>query len=170
MIYNEIYHSGIKGMKWGQRRYQNEDGTLTPAGKIRYGKQAAKQINNLEATATRKYFDALPYIQKTDRLMSKAAKTRDKKNKYQELGNTKKAKKLEAKFIKLMDKAAKNTATVQSLQVDMQESRAQALKILKDAEAKGVTFKTYRQRVSNGSYYTYADALKVNRKATKQNG
>lgn len=36
---NELYHAGIKGMKWGQRRYQNEDGTLTPAGKIRYGKQ-----------------------------------------------------------------------------------------------------------------------------------
>lgn len=31
-----IAHSGIKGMKWGIRRYQNEDGTLTPAGKERY--------------------------------------------------------------------------------------------------------------------------------------
>lgn len=30
-----IYHHGIKGMKWGVRRYQNEDGTLTPAGKKR---------------------------------------------------------------------------------------------------------------------------------------
>lgn len=30
-----IYHHGIKGMKWGIRRYQNEDGSLTPAGKKR---------------------------------------------------------------------------------------------------------------------------------------
>lgn len=36
--YNSIYHSGIKGMRWGMRRYQNEDGTLTEAGKKRYGK------------------------------------------------------------------------------------------------------------------------------------
>lgn len=32
-----LIHSGIKGMHWGVRRWQNEDGTLTPAGKERYG-------------------------------------------------------------------------------------------------------------------------------------
>ena len=34
---NELQHHGIKGMKWGRRRYQNADGSLTAAGKKRYG-------------------------------------------------------------------------------------------------------------------------------------
>lgn len=34
--WKELKHWGIKGMKWGIRRYQNEDGTLTPEGKRRY--------------------------------------------------------------------------------------------------------------------------------------
>lgn len=33
---NTLAHWGIKGMKWGRRRYQNADGSLTPAGKKRY--------------------------------------------------------------------------------------------------------------------------------------
>ena len=41
MIYyvysDELTHHGIKGQKWGTRRWQNPDGTLTEAGKRRYG-------------------------------------------------------------------------------------------------------------------------------------
>lgn len=36
MDYGELKHWGVKGMKWGVRRYQNKDGSLTPAGRKRY--------------------------------------------------------------------------------------------------------------------------------------
>lgn len=58
---DELYHHGIKGQKWGVRRYQNKDRSLTKAGKIKYadnysyaqrkrdeklyGKHAVKRIN-----------------------------------------------------------------------------------------------------------------------------
>ena len=34
---DNLLHSGVKGMKWGQRLYQNKDGSLTALGKQRYG-------------------------------------------------------------------------------------------------------------------------------------
>ena len=37
-----LAHFGIKGMKWGQRRYQNEDGSLTPLGQKRYGSEGKR--------------------------------------------------------------------------------------------------------------------------------
>ena len=33
---DELYHYGVLGMKWGVRRYQNKDGSLTPAGRRHY--------------------------------------------------------------------------------------------------------------------------------------
>ena len=38
----ELVHWGVKGQKWGIRRYQNKDGSLTPAGQKRYNKEMEK--------------------------------------------------------------------------------------------------------------------------------
>ena len=50
---NVLGHSGIKGQKWGIRRFQNEDGSLTEEGKKRYGnpetyRAVAKEASSLE--------------------------------------------------------------------------------------------------------------------------
>lgn len=61
---DNIKHDGLKGMKWGVRRYQNEDGTLTDEGKIRYGSDVKEFKKNnpgmskkdLENYVTAKYY------------------------------------------------------------------------------------------------------------------
>lgn len=45
---SSLEHHGVKGMKWGIRRYQNADGTLTAAGKTRYS--AAREYRNVSKT------------------------------------------------------------------------------------------------------------------------
>ena len=47
---NELYHYGIRGMKWGVRRYQNKDGSYTNTGKKRRS-QDPETIQKRKATA-----------------------------------------------------------------------------------------------------------------------
>lgn len=53
---DELCHHGIRGMKWGIRRYQNKDGSLTPRGKKRYDaelkkvREQEKVLKNRQAT------------------------------------------------------------------------------------------------------------------------
>lgn len=56
MDYKQLEHAGVKGMKWGVRRYQNKDGSLTDAGRKRYerdqrenaGKKKGEKVANAD--------------------------------------------------------------------------------------------------------------------------
>lgn len=61
---NELQHFGIKGMKWGVRRYQNKDGSLTPAGKKRYDESGEKKEKTVDD-----YKEGLKKAQSTDKAL-----------------------------------------------------------------------------------------------------
>lgn len=77
----ELYHHGVKGQRWGIRRYQNKDGSLTPYGKKRYAKELAKleaekkRVRQYEQTA--KKMSKLDDMRKDIDERKKALKTDD---------------------------------------------------------------------------------------------
>lgn len=54
----ELYHHGVKGQKWGVRRYQYADGTLTPDGKKRYSKSTANTVQVMMQTKVKYVINA----------------------------------------------------------------------------------------------------------------
>lgn len=85
----ELYlqHHGIKGMRWGVRRFQNADGTLTAAGKKRYGRdmyikaynQTAKEFNRDVIPAFKKKYGHLPAKEYNKKYMEENAEKFDKR-------------------------------------------------------------------------------------------
>ncbi|MBR5862154.1 MAG: hypothetical protein IKZ08_02380 [Bacteroidales bacterium] len=70
----ELYHYGIKNMKWGIRRYQNPDGSLTPAGRARYNSESARLKAEEKVIKNRERVKA-----KMDKLKAKEKELADRK-------------------------------------------------------------------------------------------
>lgn len=113
---NELYHHGIKGQKWGVRRFQKPDGTLTKAGEKRYQKRLVEKaviiggqarLANARAENAKKRYDKMVKRVQTKPTDKNLQKVKERKRVYDAL------QKEANEWNKLTDKAiheAKNNA------------------------------------------------------------
>lgn len=99
---SELQHYGIQGMKWGVRRYQNEDGTLTSAGKARYkDDEKSKTVDELKKEYG-KLEDQMTYGKHADKKKNASLEKRMKE--IEDLMNSKKTTSAHEDHTKARDK------------------------------------------------------------------
>lgn len=76
---SELYHHGIKGQRWGVRRYRNEDGSLTKAGRKRYNRELKRQAREKRRYEKR----SLSYM--SDDELSKRVRRLEMSKRYKDL-------------------------------------------------------------------------------------
>lgn len=113
LINGELYHHGIKGMKWGVRRYQNEDGSLTEEGQ--------KRLVNSIKKSSKAWYGARNHDKITD----------DVKNEIERNAISKEQKK---KLVELTNQAAKLSDN--AYKIKDAKKRREAIKKAEKAEEK----------------------------------
>ena len=90
-----LAHYGIKGQKWGVRRYQNADGTLTESGKKHYTKDSKKfesrynkalkraGLVNKRSKSLRRATNRSRWIMSPERIANKEASLNKSKKRYE---------------------------------------------------------------------------------------
>ena len=151
---NYIKHHGIKGQKWGVRRFQNKDGSLTPAGEKRYNSEKSDE----EREAERKLDEAMRNMQKAmfkrnvstaDEMVKKATESYGKMSKAKKEAAKKEAvKKIKDDVSKMSDKELK--AIVNRLNMEERYTQIMSSRVETGRDKVGELLETVGKLVATG--------------------
>ncbi len=141
---SELYHHGVKGMKWGVRRYQNEDGSLTAAGKKRAAKLSEK-LNERRTEARIRY-----NVASRSASVARTAETRRERNTAKQVG------------IKSMDNAYKLDKKIAKLETRMKNMGVNPKQDQELIAARVQAGKDYVKRSAGARTADWAGQLAVN--------
>ena len=146
---NSLEHHGVKGQKWGVRRYQNADGSLTPAGKKRYG------VSSLSKKGLR-------IANSADRYIYNIEKAHDEMTARRNAVRAKITRKYDKKITKLSKKPEKHSDTIKELKKEKRERLNEHKKFDKYVNA------GYKQCVDTVSNYRNVKLKALNDESFKQ--
>lgn len=138
----DLEHSGIPGMKWGVRRYQNRDGSLTALGKARYGAEGTgakarkmqRDFNNLDQGFARQNAEREQAYGDMRKYATRAAKRALKKG-Y----DTEEKGMADRRVARNMAKAEKASKVFKETEARMKEIASLQMRIIGHAAKKGYT-------------------------------
>ena len=125
----ELYHHGVKGMRWGIRRYQNKDGSLTPAGEKRLQDYKSKELDR----TTKKY-----QVEKLTAKQNKLEREFEEKNDTRSLSKLTRAryKVLKAETMEFLEKRKIESMTYEEMKTERAEVRkARAKNLVSELES-----------------------------------
>lgn len=159
---SELYHWGIKGQKWGVRNYQNADGSLTSAGRLRYGVGSAVRGGVFNSSNT-----AYSKAKKLAKFGTELAKA--KTNQYTNAGRYK-ARRAKADFARRLRGKEANKQIARAnrrRQIDYKISRARAKGFIDHLAGSTYTSvfnasnERFKRRISVGQKYVELSKLYV---------
>lgn len=153
---NEIYHHGVKGMKWGVRRYQNADGSLTAYGKKRYTEFADVE-RSVITKLSNSYSDFAKESINISEIKSRGNINSKDAHECARLANEifNKSSKIEPRITNDVVQAVSNSGcNMYGLEYRLKQPTSMAGKIASDAKEKNISYKEAANNIKDSIRYT----------------
>ena len=152
-----LEHFGVLGMKWGIRRYQNKDGSLTPAGKRKYKISSEGKMVKRSRAEVKSYDKKVTAVKKANKEKKRRARIREKglnKNDLDAISNN-----LDMFSTKEINDAVLRNQAVTKLQDERRTNASEAKKWIDTSLAYGMTLKNAYKLISSDEMQGFISLL-----------